>query len=57
MRDALFERAHQRARRAAQVRAAAAVAGGAMADREDLEQEALVACWRALATSTRTAPR
>jgi RNA polymerase sigma factor (sigma-70 family) len=45
-----FEHAYPRARRAAQVRSAAAVARGAIpaADREDLEQEAVAACWRAL---------
>lgn len=38
------------ARRAAQVRAASRVASGAVfqADREDLSQEGLLACWRAL---------
>jgi RNA polymerase sigma factor (sigma-70 family) len=51
MREALFERAYPRARRSARVRASAAVARGAIqsSDREDLEQEAVTACWRALA--------
>ncbi|MGA3027930.1 MAG: sigma-70 family RNA polymerase sigma factor [Bryobacteraceae bacterium] len=50
MRDILFERAHPLALRAAGVRARAAVASGAVqpADREDLKQEGLIACWRAL---------
>jgi RNA polymerase sigma factor (sigma-70 family) len=45
-----FLRALQFALRATQVRAAAAVACGAVssADREDIEQEGLIACWRAL---------
>ena len=43
-------RALQFALRATQVRAAAAVASGAVStsDREDIEQEGLIACWRAL---------
>jgi RNA polymerase sigma factor (sigma-70 family) len=51
MREALFERAYPRARRSARVRVSAAVARGAIqaADHEDLEQEAVAACWRSLA--------
>lgn len=50
MLDAMFRQAYPLARRAAQVRATAAVLCGAvlLADRGDLEQEALMACWRAL---------
>lgn len=50
MLDATFQVAYPLARRAAQVRATAAVRSGAVPsfDREDLEQEGLVACWRAL---------
>lgn len=50
MREAVFERVYPLALRSAQVRSAAAVASGAvlLADREDLEQEGLIACWRAL---------
>jgi RNA polymerase sigma-70 factor (ECF subfamily) len=45
-----FHLAYPLAMRAAQVRATAAVLSGAvlLADREDIEQEALIACWRAL---------
>jgi RNA polymerase sigma factor (sigma-70 family) len=48
--DATFEMAYRLARRAAQVRATAAVRCGAVSqsDHEDLEQEGLLACWRAL---------
>ncbi len=50
MSEAVFERAYPLALRSARVRSAAAVvSGGVMvADREDLEQEALLAVWRAL---------
>jgi RNA polymerase sigma factor (sigma-70 family) len=50
MSDAMFERIHPFARRSAQVRAAAQVASGTISpfDREDVEQEGLMACWRAL---------
>lgn len=50
MLEVTFPQAYPLARRAAQVRAAAAVLSGAVliADREDIEQEALAACWRAL---------
>ena len=50
MADTNFERALPLALRAVQVRAAAAVATGRTlaADREDLEQEALLGLWRAL---------
>jgi len=50
MADPTFEQAYPIARRAAKVRATAAVASGAIlvADREDFEQEGLTACWRAL---------
>lgn len=50
MREALFERAYPLARRAALVLAHAALASGAItsADREDVEQEAVAASWRAL---------
>jgi RNA polymerase sigma factor (sigma-70 family) len=50
MPEATFQQAYPFALRAAQVRAAAAVFSGVipLADRLDLEQEALVACWRAL---------
>ena len=50
MHDDIFSRAYPLARRAAAVRSAAAVAMASVqpADREDLEQEALVAVWRAL---------
>ncbi len=49
-RQAQFLAVYPLARRAAQVRAAAAVARATLlaADREDVEQEALVAVWRAL---------
>jgi RNA polymerase sigma factor (sigma-70 family) len=48
--DILFLTAYPLARRAAQVRARAAVRGGALAryEAEDLEQELLIACWRAI---------
>ena len=48
--EATFEMAYPMAVRAAKVRAKAAVLSGAIlvADREDLEQEGLTACWRAL---------
>ena len=50
MLEATFEQAYPIALRAAQVRANAAVVSGAVpqADSEDLEQEGLTACWRAL---------
>jgi RNA polymerase sigma factor (sigma-70 family) len=50
MREALFERAYPPARRAARVRAAAAVARGAIPadDREDVEQEVIICVWQAL---------
>lgn len=50
MRDAGFRRAYPQALLSAQVRSAAAVVTGAvlLADREDWEQEALTAVWRAL---------
>ena len=48
--EATFEQAYPLAVRAARARATAAVASGAIptADREDVEQEGLTACWRAL---------
>jgi DNA-directed RNA polymerase specialized sigma24 family protein len=48
--EVLFLQACPIARRTTQVRAAAAVASGAILpfDREDIEQEGLIACWRAL---------
>lgn len=48
--DETFLHAYPMARRAGQVRAAGAVAIGAVpeADAEDLEQEGLLACWQAL---------
>lgn len=48
--EATFEQAYPLALRAAQVRATAAVLSGAArnADRDDLQQEGLNACWRAL---------
>jgi RNA polymerase sigma factor (sigma-70 family) len=48
--EATFEQAYPIAVRAAKVRSTAAVASGAIrvADREDIEQEGLTACWRAL---------
>jgi RNA polymerase sigma factor (sigma-70 family) len=48
--DETFVHAYPMARRAGQVRAAGAVAIGAVpeADAEDLEQEGLLACWQAL---------
>ena len=48
--EATFEQAYPIAARAAKVRATAAVVSGAIpvADREDLQQEGLTACWRAL---------
>jgi DNA-directed RNA polymerase specialized sigma24 family protein len=48
--EATFRQAYPMARRAAQVRATVAAVRGAIpaADREDIEQEALTACWRAL---------
>ncbi|MGC8793981.1 MAG: RNA polymerase sigma factor [Bryobacteraceae bacterium] len=51
MHEDLFELVYPLARRAVQVRAAAAVASGRVpaADREDLEQEALLRVWQALA--------
>ena len=51
MPDAMFRQALPLALRAAQVRSAAAVASGAVlvADREDLEQEAIARVWQALA--------
>jgi RNA polymerase sigma-70 factor, ECF subfamily len=50
MREAIFESAHPLALRSAQSRSRTAVARGAVpeSEREDLEQEALVAVWRAL---------
>jgi RNA polymerase sigma factor (sigma-70 family) len=50
MLETAFQQAYPLALRSAQVRATAAVASGAIpiADREDIEQEALTACWRAL---------
>ncbi len=50
MPETSFEKAYPLARRAAQVRAIAAVASGRAraADREDLEQEALLRIWQAL---------
>ncbi len=50
MLEATFEQAYPIAVRAAQVRATAAVRSGAAqpADREDLQQEGLTACWLAL---------
>ena len=50
MTEVTFDQAYPFARRAAQVRAAAAVMTGIIpqADREDFEQEGLAACWRAL---------
>jgi RNA polymerase sigma factor (sigma-70 family) len=51
MPNRIFELAHPLALRAAQVLARAAVARGAIqpADQEDVEQEGVVACWRAVA--------
>ena len=48
--EATFEQAYPIAARAAKVRATAAVVSGAIlvADREDIEQEGLTACWLAL---------
>jgi len=48
--EATFRNAYAIALRAARARAVSAVASGAIAvaDREDLEQEAVVACFRAL---------
>lgn len=48
--EALFNQTYPLVRRAAQVHSAVAIANGIItpADREDLEQEALTACWRAL---------
>ena len=48
--EATFEQAYPIAVRAAKVRATAAVASGAIpvSDREDIEQEGVTACWRAL---------
>lgn len=48
--DSTFRKAYAIALRAARARAVSAVASGAIAvaDREDLEQEAVVACFRAL---------
>ena len=48
--EATFEHAYPIAARAAKVRATAAVVSGAIlvADREDIEQEGLTACWLAL---------
>jgi len=50
MSEVTFQEAYPMARRAAQVRSAAAVALGAAspADRDDLEQEALLRVWQAL---------
>src|ERR1039458_4913375 len=50
MREVMFERAYPLALRSAQVRSAAAVVSGTIqeSEREDLEQEGLLACWRAL---------
>jgi RNA polymerase sigma factor (sigma-70 family) len=48
-REALFSQAYPFASRAARVRSAAAVARERGLDREDLEQEALVCLWRAIA--------
>ena len=50
MLETTFQQAYPLALRAAQVRATAAVLSGAAqsADREDLQQEGLAACWRAL---------
>jgi RNA polymerase sigma factor (sigma-70 family) len=47
----MFERAYPRALHAAKVRAIAAVARGVLPldDHEDIEQEAVFACWRAVA--------
>ena len=49
VRDALFRQAYPFARRAAQVRSAAASAAHAHLEREDVEQEVLVRIWIALA--------
>jgi RNA polymerase sigma factor (sigma-70 family) len=51
MRDAMFHQAYPLALRSAQVRLSAAVVSGAVlvADRQDLEQEALTRVWQALA--------
>jgi RNA polymerase sigma factor (sigma-70 family) len=48
--ESTFQEAYPCARRAAQVHSTAAVLSRAfpLADREDIEQEALTACWRAL---------
>lgn len=50
MHEATFEQAYPIALRAAQVRATAAVICGLIpaTDRQDFEQEGLIACWRAL---------
>jgi RNA polymerase sigma factor (sigma-70 family) len=50
MLDAAFQETYPFAHRAAHVRATAAVLSGAVPEyeREDLEQECLLACWRAL---------
>jgi RNA polymerase sigma factor (sigma-70 family) len=50
MPEATFQEAYPLALRAAEVRAKVAVASSAipLADRQDLQQEALTACWRAL---------
>ena len=50
MAEPTFEQAYPIARRAAAVRATAAVVCGLIpaSDREDFEQEGLIACWRAL---------
>ena len=50
MREAVFAKAYPLARRVAEVRSAAAMSMSApvVADREDLEQEAMVGLWRAL---------
>lgn len=52
MHEAHFESIYLRVLRAAQIRSRAAVATGAipLADREDAIQDALFACWRALAS-------
>jgi RNA polymerase sigma factor (sigma-70 family) len=50
MREETFAKAYPLARRAAEVRSAVAVAMASVlsADRDDLEQEAVAACWRTL---------
>jgi RNA polymerase sigma factor (sigma-70 family) len=50
MLEATFEQAYPMALRAVRARSMAAVASGAgvLVDREDIQQEGLVACWRAL---------